>query len=54
MSIYPYTDDEQNTRPHVILTSYDEQDPTILDYSIGDVDDDNDDWLGLGFTRNIT
>ena len=43
MNIRPYTDDEWNTLPHVILTSYDEWNPTILDYSIND-DAENDGW----------
>ena len=33
MNIRPYPDDEYNTLPHVILTSDDEWNPTILDYS---------------------
>ena len=44
MNIRPWTDDEWNTLPHIILISYNEWDPTILDCSIGDDDADNDDW----------
>ena len=42
MNIRPYTNDERNTLPHVILISDDEWDSTILDYIIDDAD--NDDW----------
>ena len=44
MNIRPYTDNEWNTLPHVILTSDDECDPTILDHHIDDDDAENDDW----------
>ena len=44
MNIRPYTDDEWSTLPHVILTSDDKWDPTVLDHSIDDDDADNDDW----------
>ena len=44
MHICPYTDDEWKTLPHVILKSYDEWDPIILDYSIDDDYADNDEW----------
>ena len=44
MDIRPYTNDEQNNLPYVILASDNEWDPTILDYSIDDDGADNDDW----------
>ena len=44
MNIRPYADDEYDTLPYVILTSDDEWDPAILDYSIDDNDADNDEW----------
>ena len=47
MNIHPYTDDEQNTLPHVILTLYDEWAPTILDYIIDEDDSNNDDWYDV-------
>ena len=42
--VLPYMSirDEWKILPHVILTSDDEWDPTILDYSIDDDDADND------------
>ena len=47
MNILPYTDDEWNTLPHIILTSDDKWDSTILDNSLYDDDDDNDDWYNI-------
>ena len=44
MNICPYTDDEWKTLPHSILTSDDEWDSSILDYSIDDDGADNDEW----------
>ena len=44
MNIHTYTDDEWKILSHVILTSDDEWDPTILNYSIDDEDAENDEW----------
>ena len=44
MNVCPYTNNNWNTLPHIILVSYDEWDPTILDYSIDDDAADNGDW----------
>ena len=40
MSLRPYTDDEWDTLPHVILTSDMDWDPTVLDHTL----DDDDHW----------
>ena len=43
MNIFPYTGNEWNILPCIILTSDDDSDPTILDYSIDDDGAKNDD-----------
>ena len=51
MNVRPYTDDELNTLPHVILASDDEWDPAIIGYNIYDDADEgnNDDWYDAIF-----
>ena len=45
MNIHPYTDDEWKKKlAHIILTSDDESNPAILNYSIDDDDSDNEEW----------
>ena len=39
MKLRPYTDDEWDALPHVLLTSDDEWDPTVLDHAHADDDD---------------
>ena len=41
MTLQPYTDDEWNDFPHVVLIGDTDWDPSILDNSI----DDNDNWF---------
>ena len=45
--IRPYTDNEWKTLPDVILTSDNEWEPTILDYSIDDDDAENVEWYDV-------
>ena len=44
MNIRLCTDNKWKILPHVILTSDDERDPTILEYSTDDNDANNDEW----------
>ena len=44
----PYTDDEWDTLPHVIWTSDNDWDPSILNYNL----DDNDEWFSS--TNDLT
>ena len=52
MTLCPYTNDEWNDLPHIVLTGDTDWDPSVLDNDI----DDNENWFDLvsDFTDNIS